>query len=296
MINGVHHIALHVTHLDTYIAFCQALQFHCVARVGDTAWIATPTVYLQLIQTPQSTAKNIDFTRPGISHLCIQTPNMAATVSILRQYSFAPLSDPINLGTGHWYLYARMPSGDIVEIEGVPYAPAATPPWVAHVAMVTQHIDRLATFYRHITHTTANGGTSIGPHPRFDDVLQLHQARMIPTWLKGLNITLEFWQFSHPPTRASAQNTYGYRHIAFETTHYATSMTHAIAAGASVVDHTSHHAVWQDLDGNHFVMLDSHARAALPAAVQAPCAQHTLVADISALWQPLDHTIRWESS
>ena len=73
-------------------------------------------------------------------------------------------------------------------------------------------------------------------------------------------------------------------------------MTQAIGAGARAITHTPNHTLWQDLDGNHFVMLDSHARAMLPAAVQTPCAPHTLVADISALWQPLDHTIAWESA
>ena len=189
VINGVHHIAIHVTHLDAFVAFCEALQFRCVARTATTAWIATPTIYLYLIQTTPAPDRSREFTHPGMSHMCIQTPDMAAAVAILRQHDFALLSPPVNLGTGHWYLYARSPSGDIVEIESVPYAPATTPPWVAHVAMVTQHIERLAAFYRHITHTTANGGVSIGPNPRFDAVLQLPQARMIPTWLKGINIT-----------------------------------------------------------------------------------------------------------
>jgi hypothetical protein len=292
------HIAFH--HVDiqlrTLAPFCTMLGdfgFHTVTHDASEAWLRTPNAYLHLVQSDILPAPQHDFTCAGISHLCIQTADMRQALTILHRHGAQPLSDPVNLGTGHWYLYARTPGGDIIEIEGVPYAPPTEPsPWLAHVALVSGDVVRLADFYQQLTGTTRRGGHPIGPNPRFDEVLQQPAARMIPIWLVGLNVTIELWQFLNPTTQQTTTAAYGYRALAMTVDDVTDWCAQAVRLGAQCHTQTDTHALLSDPDGN--VLQITHTDAALPPL--HTCPDLAVIARINALWRPFDATISWEST
>ena len=288
----LHHVVIHVRNLSHIIEFLGAFGFACVHQTHDDAWVQTPNAYLHLVVDARITASDHPFTDRGISHICIQTPDMRHAIQLLHHHGLRPLSLPVNLGTGHWYVYARLPDGDIIEIEGVPYAPTGTQPWLAHVALVSTDVARIADFYRLLTATTLRGGHTIGPNPRFDTGLQLTAAQMIPCWLVGLNLTIECWQFLNPPSQAHPGTAYAYREIGLVSTDPHTMYLHAVAHGATLVARTDTTVCMHDPDGNRVTL--THVNA-LPPFLRT-YTDPTIIARINAHWQPLDPQHTWEAT
>jgi len=286
-----HHIHIRLRQLTPFLAMLNDFGFNTVTHHATEAWIRTPNAYVHLSQSATVPPPPPDFTQAGISHLCIQTPDMHQALRILQRHGALPLSPPVNLGTGHWYLYARTPSGDILEIEGVPYAQTEPAPWLAHVALVSSDVARLADFYQPLTGTTRRGGQPIGPNPRFDEVLQRPAARMIPIWLVGLNVTIELWQFLEPATRATtAPATYGYHTIGLTVSDVARWCDHASTIGATCHYQSTTDALLSDPDGNTLRVTQSdHAQPALQT-----CPDLAIIARVNAQWRPLDAALRWE--
>lgn len=290
---AVHHIHIRLRQLTPLLAMLNDFGFTTVTHGTSEAWIRTPNAYLRLSQSDTVPMPPSDFTQAGISHLCIQTPDMHQALRILQRHGAHPLSEPINLGTGHWYLYARTPGGDIVEIEGVPYAPTEPTPWIAHVALVSCDVVRLADFYHALTGTTRRGGHTIGPNPRFDDVLQHPAARMIPIWLVGLNVTIELWQFLSPVTRpVTPPSAYGYHALGLTVSDVAEWCARASDAGAVVHHQSVAEALLSDPDGNMLHL--TQAAVAQPALHD--CSDLAIIARVNALWRPFDAALRWEST
>lgn len=288
-----HHIDIRLRHLAPLLALLDDFGFQNITHDANEAWVRTPNAYLHLTQSATVAPPTDDFTGAGISHLCIQTPNMRHALSILARHNARPLSEPVNLGTGHWYVYARTPGGDIIEIEGVPYAPTEATPWLAHVAIVSGDVVRLADFYQQLTGTSRRGGQAIGPNPRFDVVLQRHEARMIPIWLVGLNVTMEFWQFLHPATApTTAPANYGYHTIGLTVNDVPIWCAQAIKAGATCYSQSATHALLSDPDGN--MLQVTQTDAALPSL--HACPDLAIIARINALWRPFDASVSWEST
>ncbi len=286
----LHHITMHVSNLAHTIELLDAFGFTCVVRDAHEAWVQAPNAYLHLCHDHTITPNDHNFTDAGISHICIQTPDMRQALRTLRAHGARPLSQPINLGTGHWYLYVRLPDGDIIEIEGVPYAPTDATPWLAHVALVSTDLPRISTFYQQLTATTLRNGQRIGPNPRFDTGMQLHDVQMIPAWVVGANLTIECWQFFQPQTHAIPHTPYAYRAIGLVVADVATACHTAVTLGAERIAESPHAATLRDPDGNTLTL--THPTALPPALTTY--ADATIIARINSAWRPLDATIRWE--
>jgi len=288
----LHHVTIHVTQLSQTVDLLCDFGFVCVHHTAASAWIQAPNAYIHVIADTHITPHDYPFTDGGISHICIQTPDMRQALHVLQHHRARPLSAPINLGTGHWYLYARLPDGDIIEIEGVPYAPAGTTPWLAHVALVSTNVTRLTDFYRQLTQGTVRGGHTVGPNPRFDTGLQLQHAQMIPCWVVGGNLTIECWQFLNPPSQARRTTPYAYRAIGFVCADPHTLGQQAISYGATLVATNDEGVHLHDPDGNSISLTHVHA-------VAPDCATYTdphIIARINAHWQPLDPQHTWEAT
>lgn len=288
----LHHVTMHVSNLAHTVDLLDAFGFACVMRETHAAWIQAPNTYLHLRHDSSIIPTDHNFTDGGISHICIQTPDMHQAIRILRAHAARPLSDPINLGTGHWYLYARLPDGDIIEIEGVPYAPAGTTPWLAHVALVSTDVTRISDFYRQLTTGIVRGGHTVGPNPRFDTGLQLPHAQMIPCWVVGGNLTIECWQFLNPPSHARRTPPYAYREIGFVCANPQTCAQQAIRYGATLVATSAEVVYLHDPDGNLIAL--THVQAVKPQL--ATYADPQIIARINAHWQPLDPQHTWEAT
>lgn len=130
------------------------------------------------------------------------------------------IAPPLDLGTGNQYAYARDPEGNIMEIEGLPYAPAAEPTWLGHVAVVTHDIDVAATFYCGLFGAELQNRGRFGPKPQLDRMGGLTGVALEGAWLPAVNMLLELWQFhasQNPPAHSRQRFDPGYSHICLET-------------------------------------------------------------------------------
>ncbi len=245
MINGFHHLALVVEDIDKVLPYyCKAAGLH---RVKDTealaisqkhpelagpggasldpCLLAGPNGYLMLLSRRQPTrriAPIVDpINRPGIRHFCVQNRDCSILETGVLGNGGSLIAPPLDLGTGNQYAYARDPEGNIMEIEGLPYAPADEPTWMGHVAIVTRDMDAAVEFYSKLFGTELKSRGRFGPGPQFDRMGGLVDARLEGAWLPAGNMQLELWQFHAPEyprdlaSRALCDP--GYSHICLET-------------------------------------------------------------------------------
>lgn len=226
MIKGIHHVSLVVRDLaaarDYYCAVggMQPLDPAAAAAIAgigqhlaevdlppfETHLLAGRNGYLLLIApvwpgfTPPMAANPIN--RAGIRHFCAQNHDCSILAQAVAAQGGTLISPPLDLGTGNQYAYARDPEGNILEIEGLPYAPVGEPTWLAHVALVTRAMDRAIAFYSSLFGTDLNSRGRFGPGPQFDRMGGLIDAELEGAWLPAGNLQLELWQFHAPPSPA----------------------------------------------------------------------------------------------
>ena len=252
MIKGIHHIGLTVHNLDEMVAFYQkAAGFQEVARSpladnpllsaslpeaqrgGEVVLLNAKTCYLELAHVPNASPapQNTRAVQgPGITHICYQSPADDSGYEKFKASGMKPISrgsEPVDLaGRGITYAYARDVEGNIFEMEQwdtVPStAPQGVPLWLAHVALVSPNIQRLATFYSTIIMGMESVPATLRfrDNPRLDEVADLDDVDLYGTWIGPPNVLIELWQYVNPPTpavvgRRSLQEL-GYSRIAFE--------------------------------------------------------------------------------
>lgn len=262
MITGLHHVGLGVRDLDSAIRFYENVAgFSVVSRYSldadsplrdrlntgnlpvEIALIAGPNGYVECV-APASTSdrsKNSDppINTSGIRHFCIQNQDCDMLATGVKNANGTLLADPLDLGTGNQYAYARDGEGNIIEIEGLPYAPPDQATWIGHVAIVTPELDRLTDFYSKVLGVNLQGRAMVGPGPQSDKMGGLKDAQLEGAWLPTGNMLLEFWQFHAPlsppvETQRSVLDM-GYTHICLETDGLDEDMARMIEAGAKVM-------------------------------------------------------------
>ncbi|UVO55300.1 VOC family protein [Sphingomonas sp. SUN039] len=220
MIKGIHHVTLVVCDLDAAqryygaIAGMKPLPGAGAAALAvvdrqiggmgfDHCLLAGRNGYLLLVAphwtagAPAPVANPIN--RPGIRHFCVQNHDVAPLATAVAAQGGSLIAAPLDLGTGNQYAYARDPEDNIMEIEGLPYAPVGEPTWLAHVALVTRDMDAAVTFYSALFATEPNSRGRFGPGPQLDRMGGLVDAQLEGAWLPAGNLQLELWQF-HTPT------------------------------------------------------------------------------------------------
>ena len=227
MIRGIHHLTLMVRNLEAEVRFFEAAAgLHCLpsnaagalalscseaggsAARRASALLAGPNGYLLLVEAGPAavgseTANPIN--RAGIRHFCIQNHDCALLDAGVHRGGGSLIAPPLDLGTGNQYAYARDPEANIMEIEGLPYAPAGEPTWLAHVAIVTRDMDRACTFYEGLFEAPLKRRAHVGPGVHFDRMGGLSDAKLEGAWLPAGNLQLELWQFHHPESPAEPQ-------------------------------------------------------------------------------------------
>lgn len=223
MITGIHHVALIVQDPDA------AERYYCsvggmtrrpsqdaaavssglrVLLAGDDLPLATVLLagrngYLELVapQWPASLSDAIDnpINRPGIRHFCVQNHDCAMLEQAVHNTGGSLIAPPLDLGTGNQYAYARDGEDNIMEIEGLPYAPEGEPTWLGHVAVVTRDMNCAVAFYSALFETPLQNRGKFGPGPQFDRMGGLKDVRIEGAWLQAGNMLLELWQYHAPP-------------------------------------------------------------------------------------------------
>ncbi len=262
MISGLHHIGLGVADLDNATGFFENVAgFSVVSRHKldadnslrdalnkeglpiEIALIAGPNGYIQCTAKGSVIDRKEDTVPPintsGIRHFCLQNRDCDMLADGVWNASGSLIADPLDLGTGNQYAYARDSEGNIIEIEGLPFAPAEQSTWIGHVAIVTPKLDRLINFYRTILGTELQGRSMVGPGPQSDKMGGLNDAQLEGAWLPTDNMLLEFWQFHSPLSpskhRCTTMLDLGYTHICLETDDLDHDFEHMIQAGATAI-------------------------------------------------------------
>jgi catechol 2,3-dioxygenase-like lactoylglutathione lyase family enzyme len=284
LVVGLHHVALRVLNLD------QAARFYGAAA-GFAPWpaagalaesmgglaLCAPNAGLLLL--PAGAAGG-SVRRPvseaGIAHLCLQTPAIQQVVSQMTAQGARLHSEPIDLGTGFLYCYARDPEHNVIEVECVAPVWGDPRPWVAHANIVTHDLPRLCQFYSALLGVEAVRSPRLRDDPRLDAIADLQGVQLRAAWLNAGNAQLELMQYLHPATEAATgrrtPGAAGFAHIAFEVADLAAACAHLRACGGAV-EPAACASPWQarctDPDGNPVLLLALDDGSRQPLRVQA---------------------------
>ncbi len=292
MIKGIHHAGLSVSDLDraiTYFrdaadfewlpgvsvhtpAYFRAVTGH-VNVVARNALLRGPNCYLELVAfsspDPGEPVQR-QVSEAGITHICLQFHDMQTLYDRFIRAGAHVHAAPTRLGTGIDYCYTHDHEANVIELEAVPFASHEQPPWVAHVAIATSNIERLAAFYHRVLGGQRLGGQVIGPNPLYDQLTGLKNVKVIPTWITGTNLSVELWQYLTPATLPAPRRLFtefGYTHICFEVDDVASELEVFQAASATcetpILELDGGRAVLlRDPDGNFIELLELFSRHA----------------------------------
>ncbi len=257
MIKGVHHVGLSVLDLDAAIKFYeQAQSFELLYRfeVDDNpvnramlqvdnasaraAFMRGTLGCLELFEfesTCDTAAPDRAVYAAGIRHICLQSEISDGLYDSFLVSGASAHARPAGLGTGNSYVYIRDPEGNLIELEGTPWAPAGiSRPWFAHAALVTPDIDRLTDFYAMLTGIDVHRRGSFGPDAKFDVVAGIEDVRFHGAWARLTNAELEFWQYEAPktvPAERRSAAALGWNHLCFESDDISSEYKRLIAQG-----------------------------------------------------------------
>jgi len=248
MIVGVHHLGIAVRSFDTAMPFYEASAGLSMVspqsgEQDDIRWLAGPNTYVALHRsttTGASTGQGTALNEPGIRHFCAQNHDgvlLETAVNTSGGRLIAPLLD---LGTGNQYAYTRDPEANIMEIEGLPYAPVMQQTWIGHIAIVTEDMDASLGVFSALLGKEPQGRRNIGPTPQIDRMGGLNGALLEGAWLPAHNLLLEFWRFRAPKFEGVVErkdpHETGYSHLAFETDDLAGDTARLVSLGGDLIE------------------------------------------------------------
>jgi catechol 2,3-dioxygenase-like lactoylglutathione lyase family enzyme len=216
---SIHHIAINASAPGEMAQLYErAVGFETVDVPGPVRWLAGPNAFIALHQASRS-LDAADLGRSvadqGIGHFCIQSGDGPAVWRALSAAGITFNAEMTSLGGDYLYAYGRDPEANLVEVEGMTVDAEPDPPWIAHVALVSANIERLADFYaKLIGRAPHNGGRF--KSPAFKAITGLDNVDVSAKWLMADNIILEMWHYHHPETRPRAAppiGAPGYRHV-----------------------------------------------------------------------------------
>ena len=289
MITGIHHLALVVQDVEAAERYyCAAggmtrLSAKAAAAVSSglfelcvaddlplaTALLAGRNGYLELV-TPQwplgAPARHDNpINRAGIRHFCVQNHDCAVLEQAVNATGGTLIAAPLDLGNGNQYAYVRDSEDNIMEIEGLPYAPSDAPTWLGHVAVVTRDMDRAVAFYSALFAVPLQNRGRFGPGPQLDRMGDLKDARIEGAWLQAGNMLLELWQFHAPRSPAEVAprklSDPGFSHLCFESDDLDGDTARLVALGGTLLractpNNQVRSAFCGDPDGNVIELLE----------------------------------------
>lgn len=286
MITSIHHVSIQVSDLAHTVRFYLALGLPVIPLSASCVFVMAPNGGLLVRQDSTAVPYQTDVHALGWRHLCIQVPDMNDALRICDTHAMAMLSPPVDLQTGHLYVYGRHTDATLIEIEEVPYTPHHYPCWLGHIACVTHDVAQLKRFYAEFIGGDIVDPGPIGPNLSYDRVVGLSQTRLHPVWIKRLNLTIELWQFINPvsPSRMQSANaSVGYQSVAFISDDIAQDTQHGIHLGGTLISTSATHTRLTDCDHN-YIDIYTHDHSLIEA--HRTWVHPTLLTDNATHWRP----------
>jgi catechol 2,3-dioxygenase-like lactoylglutathione lyase family enzyme len=259
---SIHHIAINSAQPAALAAlYAKGAGFITVKEEDAIRWIAAPNCFVSLHTVASAgQCKRHEVYDPGIGHFCIQSGGADSAWDQLNDAGVTFNSRPAPLGTGVLYAYGRDSEDNLIELEGVPDEHPATPPWIAHVALVSDDLDRLADFYSRLIGRAVHREGSFS-HPSFRQITGFDDVSVSAKWIMADNMVFEMWRYHNPSThgiRTAGRGAPGYRHIGFVCDDLVTEVERLRSEGILVfpADNMAElNGVWgTDPDGNRFTL------------------------------------------
>jgi len=215
MITSIHHVGLQSPNPSAALTPYADFFGVDIQTENDEAWVSGANGRIRASKglAPPRTA-SVHAT--GLAHVCIQAQDKAAARGRLERNGVVLLADPLPLGTGFRYSYARDREGRLIEMENAPFLRSEPQGWFGHVAFVTQDLPRLTRFYAALMDCQPSQGQRVANNENVDCVAQLHGLDLEPVWISGLNLTLEFWRYHAPLLDDPNERQCGYTYLALE--------------------------------------------------------------------------------
>lgn len=286
MIKGVHHVAISVAHYTAAVEFYSSaanfktvedeseLALPCIGAGERDCLMRSQNAYLRLLESVESSVaipgqrKMRPVSDAGIVHICLQSPSIDTLYSSFARSGANFHAEPVDLGTGFLYSYARDLEKNVVELEGVPPVWEDKTPWVAHVSFSTADIDRLVGFYANVLGQVPIRSATLGPNRRIDAVSGLKDTQFMAAWIPAGNMQIEIIQYLQPKTLAHAGprilTELGYAYVCFEVADIKLASERFLAAGASHLPEFAHldgssSFFCADPDGNPILLITPDA-------------------------------------
>ncbi len=260
MITSIHHVSVNVGDLAQAVRLYLALGLPVIPLTATRACVLAPNAYILLNFMPNACTYTPEVHELGWRHLCVQAPAMPHTIALCQTHAVTPMSEPVDLRTGHLYVYARTPDHAIIEIEEVPYTPFNYPIWLGHIACVSADVARLKHFYTEFIGGEVVDPGVIGPNPAYDRVVGFAETRLNPVWIKRLNLTIELWQFVSPPSPPRIPHTgptLGYQSIGMISDALEADTQRCCDLGGTLIHATDTHVTLTDCDQHQLDLYSS---------------------------------------
>lgn len=267
---SVHHIAMNAVAPDELAAlYKHAVGFQIVPSADRICWLAGPNAFIALHPASRS-LETADMARsvtdPGIGHFCIQSGDGPGTWAALSTRGIAFNAAMTSLGGDYLYAYGRDPEANLIEVEGMTADAEPGPPWIAHVALVSADLVRLADFYAMLIGRAPHNSGRF-QHPAFKAITGHDDVDVSAQWICADNLIFEMWQYHNPPTKARAgpliRGAPGYRDIGFccddLESECARLADHGIVLTPATLSRDTHAYAGTDPDGNAFTLFQSPA-------------------------------------
>jgi catechol 2,3-dioxygenase-like lactoylglutathione lyase family enzyme len=286
VITGIHHVRINVHDIVRAVRFYLDLGLPVIPLSPSSALVLAPNAGILLIHAPDAALQSPEVHALGWRHLCLQVPTMASTIATCGAHAITMLSEPVDLRTGHLYVYGRDCDNTLIEIEEVPYTPHNYPSWLGHIACVSNDVVNLKQFYADFIGGEVVDPGVIGPNPAYDRVVGFNQTRLNPVWIKRLNLTIELWQFVHPlsPHRQiRTDDALGYHAVALTSDDIEADIRRCVALGGTLHTKTPTYAILTDCDNNR---IDVYAPDDLFIRACGTWLHPTLLHDNAKHWRP----------
>lgn len=271
---GVHHvgIAAHdAARLQRFYADAAALRpwpaLDALALPGDGVALAGPNAGVRVLP-----GAGVPQRRPvsaaGITHLCLQSPRIAALRAAHADAGAAFHSPLVNLGTGFLYCYARDPEHNVTELEGVADVWPDATPWFAHVNVAAADLPRLCDFYAGVFGSAATRSPRLRNDARLDAIADLPGVELRMAWVPAGNLQVELIHYTQPLAAATTApgtrrdaGAGGHAYIALEVADLGAATAQLLQLGGSAAAVTAADAASglrraADPEGNALWLLD----------------------------------------